>query len=104
MNYIVLIVFFIIIITVILLFLFLKKNKQKKPLAQGKKRRKKTENNTKQTYINPTNFDVGLIKEKTDASSNLCNHKVLYPINGLGVDYGSKMPDGCPCDQFIRPP
>lgn len=55
-------------------------------------------------YITPRDFSIGMIKEKTDPSSNLCNHKVLYPINGLGVDYGSTMPEGCGCDQFIQPP
>jgi hypothetical protein len=57
-----------------------------------------------ETYISPTNFNVGPIKMDTYKSSNLCNDKVLYPINGLDVDYGSKVPNNYACMQFIQSP
>lgn len=57
-----------------------------------------------ETFISPTNFSVGPMKMDIYKSSNLCNDKVLYPINGLDVDYGSKVPDNCACMQFIQSP
>jgi hypothetical protein len=54
--------------------------------------------------INPTNFNTGFIDYSSYKSSNQCNDKVLYPINGLDVNYGSKMPSGCKCQQFIQAP
>lgn len=54
-------------------------------------------------YITPSEFKIGLVKEKSYKSANNCNNKVLYPINGLGPDYGWKMPD-CRCTEFIRSP
>lgn len=57
-----------------------------------------------QRYLEPEEFFVGRIPMKTYESSNLCNNKVLYPINGLDVDYGSKMPPNCPMYEFIQVP
>ena len=38
-------------------------------------------------------------------SANLCNDKVLYPIQQLAPDYGPvTIADGCPCTQFIQAP
>lgn len=37
-------------------------------------------------------------------SANLCNDKVLYPIQQLGPDYGSTVNSNCPCTQFVRSP
>lgn len=54
-------------------------------------------------YIMPKEFNVGLIKQKDYKSANLCNQKVLYPINELEVDYGWKMPK-CLCTQFVQAP
>lgn len=57
----------------------------------------------KDTYIQPAEFKVGLDPPKPYKSANLCNDKVLYPINALEVDYGSKASD-CPCTQFVQAP
>lgn len=57
-----------------------------------------------ENYITPAVFEVGLIKGKPYEASNNCLPNVLYPINGLGVEYGSKMPDNCPCTQFVQSP
>lgn len=38
-------------------------------------------------------------------SANLCNDKVLYPIQQLAPDYGPvTIKDDCPCLEFIRSP
>lgn len=56
-------------------------------------------------YIAPRDFRVGLTPRDDYRSANLCNHKVLYPLNMLDVKYGlAPIPDNCPCLQFIRPP
>lgn len=55
-------------------------------------------------YIRPKQYELGLIKGKPYKTANLCNDNVLYPIQQLEVDYGSKIPDDCPCTQFIRSP
>lgn len=55
-------------------------------------------------YIIPKKFNIGLISQPTYTSMNNCNHNVLYPINAIDVDYGSKMPSYCPCMQFIQAP
>lgn len=60
-----------------------------------------------ENYITPTNFEVGVIKGEPFKASNNCLPDTLYPINGLGPDYGSKMPSdpsNCRCLQFIQPP
>jgi hypothetical protein len=54
-------------------------------------------------YITPATFEVGPLPPAPYKSSNLCNDRVLYPINGLGVDYGDEASD-CPCTQFLAPP
>lgn len=64
--------------------------------------KKSSDNNN--VLLNPTDFSVGRISTEKYQSSNLCNNKVLYPINGLDVDYGNKMPENCPCYQGITPP
>lgn len=55
-------------------------------------------------YIAPATFDVGMIKTDKCEFANNCNPGVLYPINGLSPDYESKMPDYCPCMEFIQAP
>lgn len=67
----------------------------------------KPEKETKvEPYIlTPTEFKVGSLPvPKTFA--NLCgNNTVLYPIQGLGPRYGlPKIPDDCPCLQFMQAP
>lgn len=65
----------------------------------------KNKNNEKvmgtNSYIDPKIFKVGVKEYKGFKSANQCNDKVLYPIQQLQVDYGSKP---CPCSQFIRVP
>ena len=56
------------------------------------------------TFITPKQYNLGPIKTKECKYSNYCNDKILYPIQGLEVDYGSKMPDECPCTQFVKSP
>jgi hypothetical protein len=59
----------------------------------------------KTNYITPRDFSVGLTPRDDYRSANLCNHKVLYPLNMLDVKYGiPPIPENCPCLQFIRPP
>lgn len=53
-------------------------------------------------YINPTEFKVGMVEMKKYRSADLCNDTVLYPINGLGPEYGSKMHNNCPLLQFSQ--
>lgn len=55
-------------------------------------------------YILPAEFNVGLIKQKKPTFMNNCNPGVLYPINGLGPDYGWKMPKDCRCTEFVQAP
>jgi hypothetical protein len=55
-------------------------------------------------YITPARFSIGLLKEDKYVSSNNCDHNVLYPINGLGPDYGWKMPKNCRCTEFVQSP
>jgi hypothetical protein len=57
-----------------------------------------------QNYIKPAEFEVGFLKQNKFKSMGNCNPDVLYPINGLGPDYGWKMPENCPCTQFVQPP
>lgn len=55
-------------------------------------------------YIEPAEFSVGLLQPQKHMFMNNCNPNVLYSINGLGPDYGWKMPKNCPCTQFVQPP
>jgi hypothetical protein len=55
-------------------------------------------------YINPTNFDIGIIDQKIYKSSNVCNDTVLKPIIPVNVDYGSTFPDDCTCTKYLEPP
>ena len=57
-----------------------------------------------ETYLKETKFDMHTFSTPQYISSSLCNHDVLFPINGLGVEYGSKFPAGCKCDHFLQPP
>lgn len=57
-----------------------------------------------ESYIFPHDRKVGLIKGEKWRSANLCNDKVLYPIQQLEVDYGTKMPKNCPCTEFVQAP
>ena len=56
-------------------------------------------------FITPAVFEVGPTSMGDRyRSAGQCNDKVLYPVNGVEVDYGSKMPNNCPCTEFIQPP
>lgn len=57
-----------------------------------------------ENYIIPAEFKVGLIKQDKPVYMNNCNPDVLYPINGLGPDYGWKMPKDCRCTEFVQAP
>jgi hypothetical protein len=57
-----------------------------------------------ENYILPQEFKVGLIWQEKPVFMNNCNPGVLYPINGLGPDYGTKMPSNCPCAEFVQAP
>jgi hypothetical protein len=54
--------------------------------------------------IKPLQFDIGIMKQDTYKSSNLCNNTVLKPIIPVNVDYGWEMPENCPCCKYIEPP
>ena len=56
-----------------------------------------------ENYILPQEFKVGLVKPRNPLFMNNCNPNVLYPINGLGPDYGWKMPN-CRCTEFVQAP
>lgn len=53
-------------------------------------------------WLSPKKFDVDVIEYT--GTANLCNNKVLYPINSIDVDYGSKVPDNLSCLEFIKAP
>jgi len=55
-------------------------------------------------YIQPAEFEVGLVEQPIYKSSNLCNDTVLKPIIPVNVDYGWKMPENCPCTKYIEAP
>jgi hypothetical protein len=55
-------------------------------------------------FITPANFSVGLLGQQKYKAMNNCTPDVLYPINGLGPDYGWKMPNDCRCTEFVRSP
>jgi len=55
-------------------------------------------------FITPKEFTVGLMDTPGCNPANLCGAKILYPLNNPDVDYGSKMPEGCPCAQFLESP
>lgn len=56
-------------------------------------------------FITPAVFQVGPTPMGDRyRSAGQCNDRVLYPVNGVEVDYGSKMPNNCPCTEFIQPP
>jgi hypothetical protein len=54
--------------------------------------------------LQPREFNVGKMNPKVYASSNLCDSKILFNINAPTVDYGSSVPDNCPCMEFIQAP
>lgn len=63
------------------------------------------ENIKDKKYINPAEFKVGDIKMDGYKSANLCNDKVLYPINSLNVDYDNDASKKeCDCQEFIQSP
>lgn len=81
--------------------------RQKEKINEDKTQKENEENNLIEysgNYITPAKFSIGLLKEGKYSSSNNCNHKVLYPINGLGPDYGWKMPKNCRCTEFVQSP
>lgn len=53
------------------------------------------------TYIKPKERDNSLMNKEP---ANLCDNKVLYPVQQLKPEYGYEIPDDCPCTQFIRSP
>jgi hypothetical protein len=55
-------------------------------------------------YIKPTEFNVGVIETPVYSSANLCDTTVLKPIVPVDVDYGSKIPNDCPCTKYLQPP
>jgi hypothetical protein len=55
-------------------------------------------------YLLPAEFSVGLLKQDKPYFMNNCNPDVLYPIQGLGPDYGWKMPKDCRCTEFVQAP
>ena len=55
-------------------------------------------------YLLPAEFRVGLLKQDKPYFMNNCNPEVLYPIQGLGPDYGWKMPKDCRCTEFVQAP
>jgi hypothetical protein len=57
-----------------------------------------------QNFILPQEFKVGLVKQSPMVYMNNCSPNVLYPINGLGPDYGWKMPKNCRCTEFVQAP
>jgi hypothetical protein len=83
-------------------------SKHKKDAKKDPKSNDKRENppspHTNQNYIKPQEFEIGFLKQNKFKSMGNCNPDVLYPINGLGPDYGWKMPENCPCTQFVQPP
>lgn len=97
------IILIVLVISGVALFLILR-NKHKKSNTK-KTVQIKNANPEPVNYIKPANFDVGLMEMNGGyKSANLCNDKVLYPINGLDVNYGSKTASNCPCMQFIQAP
>jgi len=101
------IILIVLVISGVALFLILR-NKHKKANTKKDVQIKKA-NPEPMNYIKPANFDVGFVEMNNSAgrgykSANLCNDKVLYPINGLDVNYGSKTASNCPCMQFIQAP
>lgn len=81
-------------------------NNPRKSNSSGGDELKTVNKNLRDTnsYIDPAEFKVGLIRPGEYKSMNDCNHNVLYPINGLGPDYGWKMPKDCKCTQFLQAP
>lgn len=102
---IVLIVSLLVIAIGVALFFILKKKKDEDK-KKNKQANIKNKNPEPMNYIKPAEFNVGPIisSDPIYKSANLCNDKVLYPINGLDVNYGTKMGDNCPCTQFIQSP
>jgi hypothetical protein len=61
--------------------------------------------NCPENYIQPKEFKISYLNPQKLTFANLGNDKVLYPINGLGVDYNTKeIPRDAPCAQFLQPP
>lgn len=56
------------------------------------------------TFIRPKEYEIGPIPDHSCKTANLCNDKVLYPIQGLKPYYGYEISDECPCTQFIHSP
>lgn len=101
---------------IIVMILFLRKKDRKKKKVSFKsipnkasenssgKRSEENTNIISEPYIFPHNRNVGIITGRPWESANLCDKSVLYPIQQLEVDYGSKMPNDCPCTEFVRAP
>ena len=58
-----------------------------------------------QNFIYPKPFRASslLLPSNPYYSMNNCDHSVLYPINALDVNYGSKFPD-CRCTEYVQAP
>jgi hypothetical protein len=91
------------------------KNKSEKNESQeNESQEKKFENQFKdpnldminnQNYIYPKPFRASslLIRTKPYYAMNNCDSSVLYPINALDINYGSKFPD-CRCTEYVQAP
>lgn len=55
-------------------------------------------------YILPAEFSLGFLEQDKPKFMNNCSPNVLYPIQGLGPDYGWKMPKDCRCTEFVQAP
>lgn len=60
-------------------------------------------NNPNFIYPKPFRASSLLLPSKPYYSMNNCDHSVLYPINALDVNYGSKFPD-CRCTEYVQAP
>jgi hypothetical protein len=108
----------IIVLTIIVVYRLMKdKNQEKiKDKNQEKIKLAKSESNidnnpdksdiaTINNYIYPKPFRASslIFPKKPYYSMNNCDHSVLYPINSLDVEYGSKFPD-CRCTEYVQAP
>ena len=102
MSTLLLITFILFILGGITLFILFKSRKSNKDSFIPTEHPEEKEENV--PYINPTNFDIGIIDEKIYKSSNVCNDAVLKPIIPVSVDYGSTFPNDCTCTKYLEPP
>lgn len=53
-------------------------------------------------YIKPVEFSIGFVNSNGKTANLGSDTNVLYPINSLDVNYGSKAPTEFPGERFIR--